>query len=80
MRRPPHRPHRPPKIRTSGAGGYGYGWSTRDGTYGHGGSDGTNAWLDPEREIIGLVFTQTPRGRPPLERFRQMVNLAIEGR
>ncbi len=68
------------KVRTSGGGGYGYGWSTVDGTYGHGGSDGTNAWIDPEREVIGLVFTQTPRGRPPLERFRQMVNLAIEGR
>ncbi len=68
------------KVRTSGGGGYGYGWSTVDGTYGHGGSDGTNAWIDPEREVIGLVFTQTPRGRPPLDRFRQMVNLAIEGR
>ena len=68
------------KVRTPGGGGYGYGWRIADGTYSHGGSDGTNAWLDPEREIIGLVFTQTPRGRPPLDRFRQMVNLAIEGR
>ncbi len=68
------------KVQTSGGGGYGYGWSTVDGTYSHGGSDGTNAWIDPEREVIGLVFTQTPRGRPPLDRFRQMVNLAIDGR
>ncbi len=68
------------KIEMSGGGGYGYGWRIADGTYGHSGSDGTNAWLDPEREVIGLVFTQTPRGRPPLDRFRQMVNLAIEGR
>ncbi len=69
-----------PKIQTSGGGAYGYGWSVTDGRYSHGGSDGTNAWVDPEREIIGLVFTQTPRGRSPLNRFRQLVNLAIERR
>ncbi len=72
-----------PKIHISGEGAdasyYGYGWRIADGTYGHGGSDGTDAWIDPEREIVGLVFTQTPRGRNPLQRFRQMVNLAIEG-
>ncbi len=59
---------------------YGYGWRLSDDTYGHGGSDGTDAWIDPEREIIGLVFTQTPRGRNPLRRFRELVNLSIEGR
>ena len=59
---------------------YGYGWRLSDGTYGHGGSDGTNAWIDPERELIGLIFTQTPRGRNPLQRFRELVNLSIEGR
>ena len=69
-----------PKIETAGGGGYGYGWSISDGRYGHGGSDGTNAWIDPERQIIGLVFTQTPSGRNPLNRFRQLVNLAMEGR
>ena len=69
-----------PKIQMPGGGGYGYGWSITDGTYGHGGSDGTNAWVDPEREVIGLVFTQTPRGRVSLDRFRQLVNLSIEGR
>ncbi len=73
-----------PKIHIAGEGDdasfYGYGWRIADGTYGHGGSDGTNAWLDPEREIIGLVFTQTPRGRNPLERFRELVNLSIEDR
>lgn len=61
-------------------GGYGYGWSIGDGRYGHGGSDGTNAWIDPEREIIGLVFTQTPRGHNPLSRFRDVVNQSIERR
>jgi CubicO group peptidase (beta-lactamase class C family) len=69
-----------PKVETSEEAGYGYGWRIADGTFGHSGSDGTNAWVDPEREIIGLVFTQTPRGRPPLDRFRQLVNLAIEER
>ena len=68
------------KIDTSGGGGYGYGWSTTEGTYGHGGSDGTDAWIDPEREIIGLVFTQTPRGRPSLRDFRHLVNRSVEKR
>jgi CubicO group peptidase (beta-lactamase class C family) len=71
-----------PKIRVAGEGDdathYGYGWSLTDGTYGHTGSDGTAAWIDPEREIIGLVFTQTPRGPNPRERFRYLVNLSIE--
>jgi CubicO group peptidase (beta-lactamase class C family) len=71
-----------PKIHIAGEGDdaswYGYGWRLADGTYGHGGSDGTNAWIDPEREIIGLVFTQTPRGPNPLQRFRQIVNLSLQ--
>ncbi len=75
-----------PKIHIAGEGDeasyYGYGWRLADGTFGHGGSDGTNAWLDPDREIIGLVFTQTPRGDnrgTRLERFRELVNLSLEG-
>ena len=69
-----------PEIQVSGGGGYGYGWRITDGIYGHSGSDGTNAWVDPERGIIGLVFTQTPSGRVSLDRFRQLVNLSIEER
>ena len=73
-----------PKIHVAGEGSeasyYGYGWRLADGSYGHGGSDGTNAWVDPERQIIGLVFTQTPRGRSSLDRFRELVNLSIEER
>lgn len=73
-----------PKILIGGAGEdasyYGYGWSLTDGTYGHGGSDGTAAWIDPEREIIGLVFTQTPSGANPIDRFREIVNLSISER
>lgn len=73
-----------PQVHIAGEGEdaayYGYGWNIRGGTYSHGGSDGTNAWVDPERKIIGLVFTQTPRGQNPLRRFREMVNLSIESR
>jgi CubicO group peptidase (beta-lactamase class C family) len=73
-----------PKIAIGGEGesasSYGYGWSLTDGTYGHSGSDGTMAWIDPEREIIGLVFTQTPAGPNPVERFRRIVNLSLNER
>ena len=57
---------------------YGYGWFVfPDGSYGHGGSDGTYAWIDPAREIIGLVFTQSPGGRIPWEQFRRVVEASI---
>ena len=71
-----------PKIHIAGededASFYGYGWRVADGTFGHGGSDGTSAWLDPEREIIGIVFTQTPAGDNPLDRCRELINLSIQ--
>lgn len=73
-----------PKVRVAREGTdashYGYGWRLADGVYGHSGSDGTDAWVDPEREIIGLAFTQTPGGRVPVDRFRQIVNLSVERR
>ncbi len=74
-----------PKIRTNpGSDGppsyYGYGWSvSEEGVYSHGGSDGTNAFVDPNQDLIVLVFTQTPGGRNPVRRFREIVNLAIGG-
>ena len=74
-----------PRIRTNPgsegpAGYYGYGWSvSQEGVFSHGGSDGTNAFVDPSRNLIVLVFTQTPRGNNPVSRFREIVNLAIEG-
>ena len=74
-----------PKIRTNPgsagpAGYYGYGWSvSADGVFSHGGSDGTNAFVDPNRQLIVLVFTQTPRGNNPVGRFLELVNLAVEG-
>ena len=40
---------------------YGYGWAVReDGIFSHGGSEGTFAWVDPNRGVVGLVLTQSP--------------------
>jgi CubicO group peptidase (beta-lactamase class C family) len=58
--------------------GYGYGWNVaEDGTFSHTGSDGTGAWVDPNQELIVLVFTQTPRGRNPRTKFVELVRSAI---
>ncbi len=63
----------------AGGPGYGYGWMIgEDGIYSHGGSDGTFAWVDPANDVIGLIFTQTPRGRNPRQKFMQLVRLSIE--
>ena len=73
-----------PKIRSnSGSDGpasyYGYGWSvSEDGVFSHGGSDGTNAFVDPNEQLIVLVFTQTPRGNNPVRRFLELVKLAMD--
>lgn len=58
---------------------YGYGWNvSKDGVFSHGGSDGTFGWVDPELEIIGLVFTQSPSGgRNPRNDFREMVTASV---
>ncbi len=70
-----------------GPEGYGFGWAVEDGAegwgsgtgvFGHSGSDGTDAFVDPELGLIGLVFTQTPRGRPPFRRFQELVRLAVD--
>lgn len=60
-------------------GGYGYGWSIdEEGVYSHGGSDGTFAWVDPGRRTIGIVLTQTPRGRNPRGKFIELVKAAVD--
>ncbi len=42
---------------------YGYGWELFErGIYGHHGSDGTFAWIDPHSGVIALALTQTQRG------------------
>jgi len=64
------------KTRTSF---YGYGWQlAADGTYGHSGSDGTYAWIDPKRDLFGIVFTQSTGGRNPRDEFVKFVRRAVE--
>jgi CubicO group peptidase (beta-lactamase class C family) len=58
-------------------GGYGYGWVVAsDGSYSHNGSDGTYAWVDPKRELLGIVFTQSPGGINPSRQFKDLVTAA----
>ena len=58
-------------------GGYGYGWVVApDGSYSHTGSDGTYAWVDPKRDLFGLVFTQSPGGPNPRVQFKDAVAAA----
>ena len=48
----------------------GLGWSVgRNGVFGHGGSEGTYAFVDPRHELIVLVFTQSPGGKNPRQAF-----------
>jgi len=57
---------------------YGYGWSvSKDGIFSHGGSDGTFAWIDPNHQIIGLIFTQSPGGKNWRDKFMNLVNESI---
>lgn len=56
---------------------YGLGWRVSgDGVYSHGGSDGTFAWVDPGRQILGVVFTQSPGGENPRGQFQRIVDAA----
>jgi CubicO group peptidase (beta-lactamase class C family) len=48
-----------------------------DGTYSHTGSDGTIAWIDPGRELIGMVLTQSPGGNNPVAEFRRLIEQSI---
>ncbi len=68
-----------PRVKSGDQTSYGYGWMIRtDGSYYHTGSDGTMAWVDPAREIIGMVFTQSPGGVNPTDQFRELVTRALE--
>jgi CubicO group peptidase (beta-lactamase class C family) len=64
-----------PRVKSGATTSYGYGWMIReDGSYYHTGSDGTMAWIDPAREIVGMVLTQSPGGANPTAQFREIVN------
>jgi glycerophosphoryl diester phosphodiesterase len=68
----------PPEEQDRAAGFYGFGWNvSAEGVYSHGGSDGTFAWVDPKHEIIGIVFTQSPGGKPPRNEFLRLVSQAV---
>lgn len=57
---------------------YGYGWNvSKDGVFSHSGSDGTAAWVDPENDLIVLVFTQSPGERAMCSRFFKLVQISI---
>jgi len=57
---------------------YGLGWTVREdnGTFSHSGSDGTMVWVDPKRELIGMVLTQTQTKLSPRNAFRDLVTQA----
>ena len=58
---------------------YGLGWQIApDGAYSHAGSDGTMGWVDPARELIGMVLTQSPGGGNPTREFRRLVSRAVD--
>ena len=66
-------------IASSETTSYGLGWQVAaDGAYSHSGSDGTMGWVDPSRELIGMVFTQSPGGKNPRREFQRLVNRAVD--
>ncbi len=57
---------------------YGYGWSVdKAGVFSHGGSDGTAALVDPENELIILLFTQSRAGGNLRSPFVEIVRSSI---
>jgi CubicO group peptidase (beta-lactamase class C family) len=67
------------RVKINENSAYGYGWMVRsDGTYSHSGSDGTMAWIDPKREIIAMVLTQSPGGNNPTAEFRKLIELSVD--
>lgn len=58
---------------------YGLGWVVnREGVYLHSGSDGTKVWVDPHRQLIVMVLTQSPGGNHPRDRFFNTVLAACD--
>jgi CubicO group peptidase (beta-lactamase class C family) len=57
---------------------YGYGWGVnKDGVFSHGGSDGTAALVDPENDLIILLFTQSRAGGNLRSPFVEIVRSSI---
>jgi len=58
--------------------GYGYGWRLHaDGSFSHGGSDGTFIWANREHRIFALMFTQSPTRNQPRTAFSAALDAAI---
>ena len=57
---------------------YGLGWTVNEqgGTFSHSGSDGTYVWVDPNRDLIGMLLTQCNGTKPPRSEFRKLVESA----
>jgi CubicO group peptidase (beta-lactamase class C family) len=54
--------------------GYGYGWAiARNGAYSHGGFRGTFALVDPNEQLIILLFAQSREGGTPGQEFIEAV-------
>lgn len=57
---------------------YGYGWAVaKDGTFSHGGSDGTAALVDPNRNLIVLAFSQSRGSNKLLASFFAAVKASL---
>jgi CubicO group peptidase (beta-lactamase class C family) len=68
-----------PRAKASARASYGLGWMvSADGTYSHTGSDGTLAWVDPTRGVIGMIFTQSPGGIDPRNEFRAKIAQVLD--
>lgn len=59
--------------------GYGYGWRIHaDGSFSHGGSDGTFIWASPEHRMFALMLTQSRTGRQqPRRAFYEALQKAV---
>lgn len=57
---------------------YGYGWLIHaDGSFSHGGSDGTYVWADPNTRMFALMFTQSPTRNQPRAAFCEALKAAV---
>lgn len=64
---------------TGFAVGYGLGWAVSDsGTYFHPGVTGTFAWVDPRRDLIGIILTQSNDSPNPGIEFMAAVDAAVK--
>ena len=59
--------------------GYGLGWViSQSGTFCHPGVTGTFAWVDPARDMLGVILTQSNDARNPGIEFINVVNAAVQ--